>query len=40
MLHDARIASLKARGNENLTLVARGAETTKNADGQVVDLYD
>ena len=27
--HDARIASLKARGNENLTLVARGAETTK-----------
>ncbi|MGW7405765.1 hypothetical protein ACWGI9_18845 [Streptomyces sp. NPDC054833] len=27
VLHDARIASLKARGNENLSLVARGAET-------------
>ncbi|MFG2308599.1 hypothetical protein ACGFS9_07890 [Streptomyces sp. NPDC048566] len=40
VLHDAQIASLKARGNENLTLVSRGAETTKNADGQVVDLYD
>ncbi|MFF9326398.1 hypothetical protein ACF1AY_17025 [Streptomyces sp. NPDC014776] len=36
VLQDARIASLKARGNENLTLVARGAETTK--DGK--DLYD
>ncbi|GAB2743506.1 hypothetical protein [Streptomyces bullii] len=36
VLHDARIASLKARGNENLTLVARGAETTKSGD----DLYD
>ncbi|MEU6228121.1 hypothetical protein [Streptomyces sp. NPDC047042] len=40
VLHDARIASLKARGNENLTLVARGAETTKLADGEVVDTYD
>lgn len=36
VLQDARIASLKARSNENLTLVARGAETTK--DGK--DLYD
>ncbi|MGW1889162.1 hypothetical protein ACWCP6_02735 [Streptomyces sp. NPDC002004] len=29
VLHDARIASLKARGNENLTLVSRGAETVQ-----------
>ncbi|MFF4521328.1 hypothetical protein [Streptomyces bluensis] len=28
VLNDARIASLKARGNENLTLVSRGSETT------------
>ncbi|WP_330349768.1 hypothetical protein [Streptomyces sp. NBC_00582] len=43
VLHDARIASLKARGNENLTLVARGAETEKiTVDGkqQTVDKYD
>ncbi|MFI1725673.1 hypothetical protein [Streptomyces sp. NPDC020489] len=44
VLHDARIASLKARGNENLTLVARGAETrtVKNAQGEevTVDAYD
>jgi len=43
VLHDARIASLKARGNENLTLVARGAETVKvTADGKEVtlDKYD
>lgn len=44
VLHDARIASLKARGNENLTLVARGAETTtiKDAQGKevTVDAYD
>jgi hypothetical protein len=44
VLHDARIASLKARGNENLTLVARGAETVvkKNAQGKDVtyDAYD
>ncbi|MFI5796033.1 hypothetical protein [Streptomyces sp. NPDC051677] len=43
VLHDARIASLKARGNENLTLVARGAETVKvTADGEEVtlDKYD
>ncbi|MCX4762215.1 hypothetical protein OG562_14770 [Streptomyces sp. NBC_01275] len=43
VLHDARIASLKARGNENLTLVSRGAETVKvTADGEEVtlDKYD
>ncbi|MEU1477328.1 hypothetical protein ACFYZ8_01930 [Streptomyces sp. NPDC001668] len=44
VLHDARIASLKARGNENLTLVARGAETVvvKDARGEDVtyDAYD
>ncbi|MDN3022834.1 hypothetical protein [Streptomyces sp. S.PB5] len=44
VLHDARIASLKARGNENLTLVARGAETVtvKNAKGEEEskDKYD
>ncbi|MBM7088290.1 hypothetical protein ABZ606_01565 [Streptomyces sp. NPDC012461] len=39
VLHDARIASLKARGNENLTLVARGAETRKVGDA-TVDAYD
>ncbi|MER7487718.1 hypothetical protein ABTY20_17770 [Streptomyces sp. NPDC126497] len=39
VLHDARIASLKARGNENLTLVARGAETTKVGD-ETFDAYD
>ncbi|MFF4830545.1 hypothetical protein [Streptomyces sp. NPDC001315] len=39
VLHDARIASLKARGNENLTLVARGAETVEVGTGQV-DAYD
>ncbi|MEV8597845.1 hypothetical protein [Streptomyces sp. NPDC052012] len=39
VLHDARIASLKARGNENLTLVARGAETKKIGD-KTVDAYD
>ncbi|MFJ9715170.1 hypothetical protein ACIRPQ_04360 [Streptomyces sp. NPDC101213] len=39
VLHDARIASLKARGNENLTLVARGAETVK-VDDTAVDVYD
>lgn len=40
VLHDARIASLKARGNENLTLVARGAETVALKGGSVVDAYD
>ncbi|MBD0418364.1 hypothetical protein AB0L35_00460 [Streptomyces sp. NPDC052309] len=39
VLHDARIASLKARGNENLTLVARGAETRKVGD-KTYDAYD
>ncbi|PZT69472.1 hypothetical protein DN402_22755 [Streptomyces sp. SW4] len=39
VLHDARIASLKARGNENLTLVARGAETV-TVGGTVHDAYD
>ncbi|MET9392280.1 hypothetical protein ABZY20_18090 [Streptomyces sp. NPDC006624] len=39
VLHDARIASLKARGNENLTLVARGAET-KKVGGTTYDAYD
>ncbi|MBJ6638726.1 hypothetical protein H4K36_14075 [Streptomyces sp. DHE7-1] len=38
VLHDARIASLKARGNENLSLVARGAETV-TVDGQTYDAY-
>jgi hypothetical protein len=41
VLHKAQIASLKARGNENLTLVSRGAETKTLADGKTtVDLYD
>ncbi|MFD6495757.1 hypothetical protein ACFV99_28870 [Streptomyces sp. NPDC059944] len=41
VLHAAQIASLKARGNENLTLVSRGAETKILADGTTtVDLYD
>ncbi|MER6715753.1 hypothetical protein [Streptomyces sp. NPDC000877] len=39
VLHDARIASLKARGNENLTLVARGAET-KKVGADTYDAYD
>lgn len=38
VLHDARIASLKARGNENLSLVARGAETI-TVDGKTYDAY-
>ncbi|MGW1051629.1 hypothetical protein [Streptomyces sp. NPDC002521] len=38
VLHDARIASLKARGNENLSLVARGAETI-TVDGRTYDTY-
>lgn len=40
VLHDAQIASLKARGNENLTLISRGAETKILADKTIVDLYD
>ncbi|WP_416974343.1 hypothetical protein [Streptomyces sp. 4F14] len=39
VLHDARIAALKARGNENLTLIARGAETTK-VGKDTKDKYD
>ncbi|KPI18597.1 hypothetical protein OK074_7910 [Actinobacteria bacterium OK074] len=39
VLNDARIASLNARGNENLTLVSRGAET-KEVGGKDEDLYD
>ncbi|MGV4981858.1 hypothetical protein ACVB8X_11465 [Streptomyces sp. NRAIS4] len=38
VLHDARIASLKARGNENLSLVARGAETI-TVGGRTYDAY-
>ncbi|MEW2618924.1 hypothetical protein [Streptomyces sp. NPDC048106] len=38
VLHDARIASLKARGNENLGLVARGAKTI-TVDGKQYDAY-
>ncbi|MFF9123240.1 hypothetical protein ACF09J_08065 [Streptomyces sp. NPDC014889] len=40
VLHDARIASLKARSDENLTLVSRGAETRTLKDGTVMDAYD
>ncbi|MEU6004503.1 hypothetical protein [Streptomyces sp. NPDC047453] len=40
VLHDARIASLKARSDENLTLVSRGAETKTLKDGTVMDAYD
>ncbi|MFF1398319.1 hypothetical protein ACFVZD_31470 [Streptomyces sp. NPDC058287] len=39
VLHDARIASLKARGNENLTLVSRGAETVE-VKGVAKDAFD
>ncbi|MGW1538896.1 hypothetical protein ACWCPM_01130 [Streptomyces sp. NPDC002309] len=39
VLHDARIASLKARGNENLTLVSRGAETVE-VGGGFKDKFD
>ncbi|MGW4198601.1 hypothetical protein [Streptomyces sp. NPDC005004] len=38
VLHSAQIAALKARGNENLGLVARGAETV-TVDGTVYDAY-
>jgi hypothetical protein len=34
VLNDARIAALNARGNENLTLVARGAETTDSGEDE------
>ncbi|CAL9569835.1 hypothetical protein SUDANB105_04801 [Streptomyces sp. enrichment culture] len=40
VLHDARIASLKARGNENLTLVNRGAETVEVEPGKFEDKFD
>ncbi|MET7849158.1 hypothetical protein ABZT48_13170 [Streptomyces avermitilis] len=40
VLHDARIASLNARGNENLTLVSRGAETKTLPDESVEDVFD
>ncbi|MEV5975551.1 hypothetical protein [Streptomyces sp. NPDC052114] len=39
VLNDARISSLKARGNENLTLVSRGAETTE-VGGETEDKFD
>ncbi|MEV3860783.1 hypothetical protein AB0J38_41560 [Streptomyces sp. NPDC050095] len=39
VLHDASIASLKARGSENLTLVSRGAETV-SVGGETKDKYD
>ena len=39
VLHDARIASLRARSDENLTLVSRGSETKKLANKEVVDTY-
>ncbi|MFF0199404.1 hypothetical protein [Streptomyces sp. NPDC005017] len=40
VLNDARIASLKARGNENLTLVNRGAETVEVEPGRFQDKFD
>ncbi|MFC0848295.1 hypothetical protein ACFH04_31985 [Streptomyces noboritoensis] len=39
VLNDARIDSLKARANENLTLVARGAVQTKGGDDQYETDY-
>ncbi|QFR02553.1 hypothetical protein F9278_14555 [Streptomyces phaeolivaceus] len=39
VLNDARIASLTARGNENLTLISRGAQTTEiMVDGKPTDV--
>ncbi|WP_130334680.1 hypothetical protein [Streptomyces sp. BK022] len=38
VLHNAQIAALKARGNENLSLVARGAETVE-VNGTKRDAY-
>ncbi|WEH17892.1 hypothetical protein [Streptomyces sp. VNUA24] len=40
VLNDARIASLTARGNENLTLISRGAETIKITKDKSVDKFD
>jgi hypothetical protein len=39
VLYDARVASLKARSDENLTLVSRGAETKQLTDGTTEDAY-
>uniref|UniRef100_UPI003F7DBC58 hypothetical protein n=1 Tax=Streptomyces flavofungini TaxID=68200 RepID=UPI003F7DBC58 len=39
VLNDARIGSLKARGNETLTLVSRGAETIE-VNGESKDKFD
>jgi hypothetical protein len=38
VLHDAQIASLTARSDENLSLIRRGADTTK-VNGATVDAY-
>ncbi|MEV6752030.1 hypothetical protein [Streptomyces sp. NPDC051214] len=41
VLNDARISSLKARSNENLTLVSRGAETVEvGAEKEIKDKFD
>ncbi|MFG2373697.1 hypothetical protein ACGFY9_19760 [Streptomyces sp. NPDC048504] len=40
VLHNAQIASLKARSDENLILVSRGAATKTLANEEVVDAYD
>ncbi|MGI5375467.1 hypothetical protein ACQEV2_14690 [Streptomyces sp. CA-251387] len=40
VLHEARIASLTARSDENLTLVRRGADSKTLDDGKVVDAYE
>ena len=40
VLHEARIASLTARSDENLTLVRRGADSKTLADDKVVDAYE
>lgn len=41
VLNDARIGSLKARSNENLTLVSRGAETVEvGAEKEIKDKFD
>ncbi|MEV0318920.1 hypothetical protein [Streptomyces sp. NPDC050659] len=40
VLHDARINSLKARSNENLTLVSRGAETVEVGPADKPEIKD
>ncbi|MDI3387071.1 hypothetical protein QIS99_12805 [Streptomyces sp. B-S-A8] len=40
VLHDARISTLQARSNENLTLVARGAVTVPDGPDAGQDKYD